>query len=83
MGKNPLRDLLTRIMHDPSYDQSQCMIEYRDFDAPGGISKARVTICLIEAKNIVCGDNIIPFHRITRVTYDGQVIYPAGGDRAG
>ena len=82
MGKNPLRDLLTCIVHDPSYDQSLCTIEYRDFDAPGGISKAGLTICLIEARNLICGDNIIPFHRVTRVTYDGRAIYPASDNGA-
>ena len=79
MRKNPLRDLLNRIKHDEYYDQTKCFIEYEDFES--GVAQAPLILCEIESRNISCSDVIIPFHRIVRIIYKSEKIYPF--DRAG
>jgi uncharacterized protein (UPF0248 family) len=76
MPKNPLRELLNRIKHDPALDQSLCSVEYRDFEGRAGVAKAPLIICQVESQNIRHGDAIIPFHRITKVSYEKWVLYP-------
>ncbi len=78
MAKNPLRELLNRIKHDASYDQTLCHVEYADFEGESGKARVPLILCDIEANNLSCSDTVIPFHRITRVFYNSETIYRSG-----
>lgn len=75
---NPLKKLLNQLKHDPELDQSQCLVSYRDFEGRSGIFKAPLVICEVESHNIRHGESIIPFHRITGVSYGPWILYPFG-----
>ena len=73
---NPLADLLNRIKHDPAFDQSLCRVFYRDFEGPAGTMSVPLITCMVESRNIRHGETIIPFHRITSVSYESWILYP-------
>ncbi len=78
--KNPLKELLNRLQHDPDLDSTICYIRYRDFESARGSYRVPLHLCEIESKNIRHGDSIIPFHRIIAVTYGDWTLYPFADD---
>ncbi|MBD3169026.1 MAG: DUF504 domain-containing protein [candidate division Zixibacteria bacterium] len=76
MSKNPLRELLNRLIHDNSMDEVKAFIEYRDFEGENGVSEMPLNVCRIGPYSVEVQDTSIPFHRITKVTYDGDRVYP-------
>jgi uncharacterized protein (UPF0248 family) len=74
--KNPLKELLNRLKHDPVLDPTKCYIRYRDFESARGSYRVPLHLCEIESKNIRHGDAIIPFHRIIAVTCGDWTLYP-------
>jgi len=80
MGSNPLKELISRIIYDDNLDIQLTSIEYSDIDGAESFSTVPLVACVLETNNIRCGDDIIPFHRINRVTYNSRQLYPFPDD---
>jgi uncharacterized protein (UPF0248 family) len=75
--------LLLRLYHDPGYDFSRVEIDYVDRGAPGDRSTVRgERVVALEAPYMEVGAGthtaFIPYHRIRRILYDGEVIWEHG-----
>ena len=72
--------LLLRLRHDAKFDFSKVSVEYVDRGAPGDrsnvqgnrIRKLEQGGMQIESEK---GETYIPFHRMRRITYDGQIMW--------
>ncbi len=72
--------LLLRLRHDPGYDFSKASVEYVDRGAPGDRSTVQgMSITKLEPGGMLIlsekGETYIPFHRLRRITYEGQTMW--------
>ncbi len=78
------RRLLLRFYHDPGYDFSRVRVEYVDRGAPGDRSEVqgdRILALDAQYLEVDAGTHVayIPYHRIRRILYDGEVAWEHGG----
>jgi uncharacterized protein (UPF0248 family) len=72
--------LLLRFLHDPAYDFAAVEVVYIDRGAPGDRSRiGGREIAAIEGAHMVVetdrGPKYIPFHRVLRILYQGEVAW--------
>ncbi|NLM81148.1 MAG: DUF504 domain-containing protein [Candidatus Methanoculleus thermohydrogenotrophicum] len=84
MGVRTSHRLLLRYYHDPGYDFSRVRIEYVDRGAPEDRSVVQGDrILALDAwyLEVDAGGRVtcIPYHRILRILYDGEVTWERGG----
>lgn len=72
--------LLLRLYHDPQYDFCRVSVEYVNRGAPGDRSVVQGDRILkleqggMEIESVL-GAVFIPYHRIRRITYDGEIMW--------
>lgn len=76
--------ILLRLLHDPAYDFAAVAVVFIDRGAPGDRSQVGGrAIAAIEGAHMVVeterGQKYIPFHRVLRILYQGQVIWERDG----
>jgi uncharacterized protein (UPF0248 family) len=76
--------LLLRLLHDPAYDFAAVAVVFIDRGAPGDRSQVGGReIAAIEGAHMVVetdrGQKYIPFHRVIRILYRGEVIWERDG----
>ena len=76
--------LLLRLRHDAKFDFRKVSVEYVDRGAPGDRSAVLGDQILglerggMQIKSIK-GETYIPFHRMRRISYDGQIMWEKSG----
>jgi uncharacterized protein (UPF0248 family) len=71
---------MLRLRHDPGYDFVRAEVEYVNRGAPGDRSTVKgEQILSLEQGGMQIesevGSTFIPYHRIRRISYDGQVMW--------
>ncbi len=80
------REILLRCYHDPAFVFSDVQVCYIDRGAPGNESCAGGSrVLALDSQYMEIGDeheaSPIPYHRITRITYRGSVLWERQGKR--
>ena len=82
------RELLLRICHDPRYRFSEVVVCYIDRGAPGDescVEGGRIKGLDSQYMEVesAAGISPIPYHRITRVIYEGKPLWERSGRKEG
>lgn len=78
------RSLLLKYFHDSRYNFRDIVVVYRDRGAPGDISRVpgpdirHLDVYYMEVSREEDTLTAIPYHRILRIEYGGQVIWETG-----
>ena len=77
------REILLMLYHDPRYHFDRVVVCYTDRGAPGDESCAgggRIRVLGSQFMEIesLAGTSPIPYHRITRILYDGTLFWGKG-----
>lgn len=82
------RELLLRMFHDPGYQFREVHVCYIDRGAPGdetcvgGDRIRKLDSQYMEIEGVV-RVSLVPYHRITRVTYEGKPLWERGSRKEG
>jgi uncharacterized protein (UPF0248 family) len=76
--------LLLRCYHDPRYEFDRVSVEYVNRGAPGDrstVQGGRILNLDAQYMEVDAGTHIacIPYHRILRILYDGDIVWERGG----
>lgn len=72
--------IILRLFHDPAYDFAAVSVVFIDRGAPGDRSEVSGReITAIEGAHMIVetdrGEKYIPFHRVLRILYQGEVVW--------
>jgi uncharacterized protein (UPF0248 family) len=75
--KNPLRELLNKILWDPKTNQQKYFISFKDFERESGVREIPgMQLITVDGFGMdILGGDYIPFHRIKRINSTTKTMY--------